>query len=461
MIEGDALSQRREPVPPGYARGAPLPWWLKLGTKLFLAGIGLHGARARALGIAEPSFTTLEPGRLLDAPELWMRRARAVLGRTPRSLLELGPGRMVLRAPVLAGLGFGRIWYTDPVDSAPTGPAPYAEAAAMARARGVPVPDLSGANDRGAVLARCGATLLIGGPEALRAIPDGSVDLVVSEVVLEHVRREDIAPLLAQLRRVTAPDGLGLHWVDFHDHLGGGLQHLPLQQRLLGQPARRAGRHLRQPARPLGPPVALPARGLRGGRAARHGLGRAAVRAAPPASRRGAPRGGRPGVPRDAGGPAGLLRRGRTRQRAPRKAGRRAAEHSIGDPPPLAEARMACSLRAQRRVKARSRAEVTPRWFPQAIRTPADPCDCGVSNSVTPSRRTVPNLEGSEMLMSSPFIVRVCTTRSTSLKVFEPEPVLAPGEVGDAVIANVLGEKMKLSSPRLPVRTSSPGPPKT
>ena len=143
MIEGDALSQRRVPVPPGYARGAPLPWWLKLGTKLFLAGIGLHGARARALGIAEPSFTTLEPGRLLDAPELWMRHARAALGRTPRSLLELGPGRMVLRAPVLAGLGFGRIWYADPVDSAPTGPAPYAEAAAMARARGVPVPDLS------------------------------------------------------------------------------------------------------------------------------------------------------------------------------------------------------------------------------------------------------------------------------------------------------------------------------
>jgi SAM-dependent methyltransferase len=242
MVEGDALSQRREPVPPGYARGAPLPWWLKLGTKLFLAGIGLHGARARALGIAEPSFTTLEPGRLLDAPELWMRHARAVLGRTPRSLLELGPGRMVLRAPVLAGLGFGRIWYADPVDSAPTGPAPYVEAAAMARARGVPVPDLSGANDRGAVLARCGATLLIGGPEALRAIPDGSVDLVVSEVVLEHVRREDIAPLLAQLRRVTAPDGLGLHWVDFHDHLGGGLQHLRFSNAFWASPiAGRAG----------------------------------------------------------------------------------------------------------------------------------------------------------------------------------------------------------------------------
>lgn len=225
-MDGDALPQRRLPVPPGYARGRPAPWWLKLGTKLALAGIGLHGPRARALGIAEPSFTTMDAARLVDAPRLWIERAEAVLGRRPRSLLELGPGRMVLRAPVLAGLGFGPIWYADPADSAPTGPAPYEEAADLARAEGVPVPDLSGAADRGAVLARCDATLLIGGPAALSAIPDGAVDLVVSEVVLEHVRREDMAPLLAQLRRVTAPDGLGLHWVDFHDHLGGNLQHL-------------------------------------------------------------------------------------------------------------------------------------------------------------------------------------------------------------------------------------------
>ena len=225
-MDEDAPPPGRVPVPPGYARGVPAPWWSKLGTKLALAGGGLHGARARALGIAEPSFTTLEPGRLLDAPGLWMRHARAVLGRRPRSLLELGPGRMVLRAPVLAGMGFGRIWYADPADSAPTAPAPYEAAAALALAHGVAVPDLSGAADRGAVLARCDATLLTGGPDVLAAIPDGAVDLVVSEVVLEHVRREDLAPLLAQLRRVTAPNGLGLHWVDFHDHLGGGLQHL-------------------------------------------------------------------------------------------------------------------------------------------------------------------------------------------------------------------------------------------
>ncbi len=214
------------PAPPGYARGAPVPWWVKLGVKLGLAACGVHGARAWRLGLAEPSFGRADPGKLVGVPRGLRGRAEAVLGRRPRSILEVGPGRMVTRAPVLAALGFERIWYVDPVDSAPTAPEPYRAAAALARAEGLAPPALDGLPCRDAVLRACGATLLIGGPAVLQAIPDGAVELVVSEAVLEHVRRAELAPLLRELRRVTAPGGCGLHWVDLHDHLGGGLQHL-------------------------------------------------------------------------------------------------------------------------------------------------------------------------------------------------------------------------------------------
>ncbi|TCZ56744.1 class I SAM-dependent methyltransferase [Roseicella aquatilis] len=224
--EDTSRPQRVLPAPVGLSRGAPVPWWAKLGVKLGLAAIGLHGARARALGLARPSFDAAQPAKLLDPPRAWLDRAEALTGRRPRSLLEIGPGFMVVRAPVLAGLGARRIWYADPADSAPRATAPYQAAAAAAQAAGIPAPDLAGCRDRGTVLARCNASLLVGGPTALAAIPDGSLDLVVSEAVLEHVRREDLAPLLQQLRRVTAPDGVGLHFIDFQDHLGGGLQHL-------------------------------------------------------------------------------------------------------------------------------------------------------------------------------------------------------------------------------------------
>ncbi|MDB5372906.1 MAG: class SAM-dependent methyltransferase [Belnapia sp.] len=221
-----ARPRRVLPAPTGLARGAPVPWWAKLAIKLGLASIGIHGARARAIGLARPSFEARDPAKLLGPPPALLADATRLMGRRPRSFLEVGPGRMVLRVPVLAGLGLEHIWFIDPADSAPPDPGAYLAVAALARSHGVPVPDLTGCTDRNAILRRCHATLLIGGPEALAAIPDGAVDLVVSEAVLEHVRRDEMGPLLAQLHRVTAPDGVGLHRIDFQDHLGGGLQHL-------------------------------------------------------------------------------------------------------------------------------------------------------------------------------------------------------------------------------------------
>lgn len=223
MSAGEALETA---VPPGYARGAPVPWWAKLGIKLGLASIGIHGDRARRLGLAEPSIERESASRLVGTPMQWWRWAEEVLARPARSLLEVGPGRMVVRAPVLRALGFERLWFIDPADTAPRDPAAYRHAAALAAQAGLTPPDLAGLGTREAILEACGARLLTGGPAALSAIPAGSIDVAVSEAVLEHVRRADLGPLLEQLRRVAAPGGCGRHWIDMHDHLGGGLQHL-------------------------------------------------------------------------------------------------------------------------------------------------------------------------------------------------------------------------------------------
>jgi SAM-dependent methyltransferase len=224
--EETARPRRIVPAPTGLSRGVPVPWWVKLGVKLGLAALGVHGARARRFGLARPSFAAGDPAKLLGPPAAWLADATRLIGRRPRTVLEVGPGLMVLRAPVLAALGLEHIWFIDPDDSAPKDVAAYRAVAALARDNAMPAPDLAGCTDRAAVLGRCHATLLIGGPAALAVIPDGAVDLVVSEAVLEHVRRSDLGPLLAQLRRITAPDGIGLHRIDFQDHLGGGLQHL-------------------------------------------------------------------------------------------------------------------------------------------------------------------------------------------------------------------------------------------
>ncbi|WP_168047008.1 methyltransferase domain-containing protein [Falsiroseomonas frigidaquae] len=235
------------PVPVGYAAGAPAPWWLKFGVKLVLGALPVPPGAWRAIGLRRHSFDALDPARLVEPLSWRAGRFQAVAGRAPRSVLEVGPGAMVLRAPIAAALGFGPVWYLDVEDAAPRDLAPYRAAAEAARQAGLVPPDLSACTSREDVLAACNARLLVGGPEALAAVPAGSVDLVFSEVALEHVRREALAPLLAALRRVTAPGGLGLHAVDFHDHLGGRLRHLTFRPEFWdGRAVARAGLYCNQ-----------------------------------------------------------------------------------------------------------------------------------------------------------------------------------------------------------------------
>jgi len=219
------MAVRTVGLPPGYAAGADFPWWGKVGVKLALAALRLPRDGLRRIGIGRHSFVPDDPARLLDEPAGHIARYRALTGRAPAVVLELGPGRMVARAPAYAALGAQKIWFVDVEDDAPAEVSAYARVARLAADRGWAAPDLSAAADREAALAACGARFLVG-PEALAAIPAGSVDLILSDVALEHVRLAALPGLVAELRRISAPGALGRHAVDFHDHVGGALNTL-------------------------------------------------------------------------------------------------------------------------------------------------------------------------------------------------------------------------------------------
>ena len=213
-------------VPAGEGGGARLPWWAKIAAKIILTRAIPSYAWRKRLGIGVHSFATDTLGHPLEiAREIaWFE---SFSGRTPKSLLELGPGDSLANALYAASAGVGRIWLMDAGDFATTDMDAYRRIAAT-------LPGLPGLDfaSRKALLASLNATYLTGGVASLAAIPDGAVDLTVSYVVLEHIRRAAFTPLMAELHRITASGGLGHHFIDLMDHLGGGLNNLRFGTRL-------------------------------------------------------------------------------------------------------------------------------------------------------------------------------------------------------------------------------------
>ena len=81
------------------------------------------------------------------------------------------------------------------------------------------------------ILTVCNGRYLFNGVVSLRNIPTGSVDFIFSHSVLQHVRRKDFMPLLAELRRIQRPDGVSSHTVSITDILGGNLNDLRFSQK--------------------------------------------------------------------------------------------------------------------------------------------------------------------------------------------------------------------------------------
>jgi SAM-dependent methyltransferase len=70
------------------------------------------------------------------------------------------------------------------------------------------------------------AEYLTTGITSLQRIPEGQVDFLFSNAVLEHVRLSQFASLAKEMRRVLRRDGVASHQIDFRDHLEEALNNL-------------------------------------------------------------------------------------------------------------------------------------------------------------------------------------------------------------------------------------------
>ena len=98
--------------------------------------------------------------------------------------------------------------------------------------KGLNPPDISKAGTLDEIVVACNAQYLTQGLHSFGSIETGTVDLIFSQAVLEHVRKNEFLVTMRECFRVLTPEGIASHQVDLKDHLGGSLNNLRFNERV-------------------------------------------------------------------------------------------------------------------------------------------------------------------------------------------------------------------------------------
>ena len=201
------------------------PWQLKIAAKVVLSRVPISYRLKKRAGL----FNVGSMDRPKYAVGVFQRHFKnAVFARKnqPFVTLELGPGFSASSAVIARAFGASATYAVDSSPLATQDVYAYRDVANYLRDNGFHPPSLERCNTLAEVLRECGGSYFTRGVESLKAIPTASVDFVWSHSVLQHVRRKDFAPLLAELRRIQRRDGVGSHTISIADILGGNLNDL-------------------------------------------------------------------------------------------------------------------------------------------------------------------------------------------------------------------------------------------
>ena len=213
-------------------RGLLVPWWAKIGAKMVLSRAFPSYRTRKALGLFLHGNLDQNVAQHLAFVKNVLAQHERIAGSKAASLLELGPGNSLGTALFAAAEGVKRTWLADVGDFASDDMAFYRRLAAMVGGLSARV-DFS---DRARMLQSLNARYLTNGTAGLSDIPDGSLDLILSTAVLEHVGRADFPLLAREMLRLLRPGGTAYHEVDLMDHLGGAQNNLRFSEKTWESP---------------------------------------------------------------------------------------------------------------------------------------------------------------------------------------------------------------------------------
>lgn len=201
-----------------------IPWWGKLGAKIFLSRLPFGYSVWQKLGLFRHGS--------MDSTDYALRvfneraaQAGVLHHLKGQRFLELGPGDSIGSAIIAAAIGAEAViidagpFARDDVEF-------YIAYANTLQGKGLSAPDLKDCKNVDEILLKCRSQYMTEGLASLRSLPDNSIDYIFSQAVLEHVRRHEFLATLQEFRRILKPDGVCSHQIDLRDHLGGALNNM-------------------------------------------------------------------------------------------------------------------------------------------------------------------------------------------------------------------------------------------
>lgn len=201
-----------------------IPWFLKIPAKIVLSRLPMHYDAWRGLNMFRAGGMD-DPETAFSVYQMHCKAA-GFADRRGYTVLELGPGDSMLTALFACSAGAARSILVDQSELATGKLELFGDAEAMLARKSLPVPGVARLNTIDAVLDRLDCRYLTGGLDSLKSLPDGCVDFVFSNAVIEHVRKGRFAETAREMYRVMAPAGVASHWIDYRDHLQLGLNNL-------------------------------------------------------------------------------------------------------------------------------------------------------------------------------------------------------------------------------------------
>ena len=199
-------------------------WRTRIAVKLILSRLPLNYRMWAKLGL-------FRHGAMDDYLYAWevLKSHASVLSNTDDwKGLELGPGDGLLSSFLAPALGSSGLTLVDARDFAHKDVSLYRQHIEnfLASFPDLVLPDILYKSNIESMLLSVNGSYHSEGLLSLKGLKDSSYDLIYSQAVLEHVRRHEFEDTMKECYRLLSPNGVMSHWVDFKDHLGGGLNNM-------------------------------------------------------------------------------------------------------------------------------------------------------------------------------------------------------------------------------------------